>query len=263
MMKLKRGQVTIFIIIAVVIVAAALIVIFTVPGVRDALNLGGETNPNIIMKNCLEDTLVANIKTISLQGGSMNPAPAFSYKNQSLRYLCYSSEFYKTCVVQEPMLVHSVSKEIESSIEDKANECLREMQEELESSYSSVEMSNGDMQVNLLPGKIEVVFDRSLNLGSGESRQTVDSFKVVLDNNLYELLSIANNIIEWETVYGDAETTAYMDYYRDIKVEKIKQIDGTTVYIISDRNSEDKFQFASRSLAWPPAYGFESVSTTQ
>jgi len=54
--------------------------------------------------------------------------------------------------------------------------------------------------------------------------------------------------------FGDAETTTYMNYYRDLKVEKKKKTDGTTVYIITDRNDGNKFQFASRSIAWPPGY---------
>ena len=47
-----------------------------------------------------------------------------------------------------------------------------------------------------------------------------------------------------------------MILYPGVKVEKYKQEDGTTVYILTDRNTNDKFQFAVRSLAWPPGYGF-------
>ena len=46
-----------------------------------------------------------------------------------------------------------------------------------------------------------------------------------------------------------------MNYYHDLNVEKKKQSDGSTIYILTDRNNENKFQFASRSVAWPPGYG--------
>jgi hypothetical protein len=37
-------------------------------------------------------------------------------------------------------------------------------------------------------------------------------------------------------------------------MQKIKQDDGTTLYIIENKKTGEKFQFASRSLAFPPGY---------
>ena len=48
-----------------------------------------------------------------------------------------------------------------------------------------------------------------------------------------------------------------MNYYRDLKVEKLKQSEGTTVYILTDLNNNKKFQFASRSMAWKPGLSWE------
>ena len=98
-----------------------------------------------------------------------------------------------------------------------------------------------------------------LTVSKGEAAR-YNSFNVILNNNLYELTSIANSIIDWETNYGDAETTIYMSYYKDLKVEKKKQQDGTSIYILTDRNNGDIFQFASRSVAWPPGYGTAGIS---
>ena len=46
-----------------------------------------------------------------------------------------------------------------------------------------------------------------------------------------------------------------MTYYPWLKVEKILRDDGTKIYILTDRNTGDKFEFAVRSVAWPPGYG--------
>ena len=73
-----------------------------------------------------------------------------------------------------------------------------------------------------------------------------------MNNNLYELTAIAQNIIEWETIYGEADCDYYMDLYSNIKCEKYPQTDDTTIYILTDKNTEDKFQFASRSIAFAP-----------
>jgi hypothetical protein len=42
------------------------------------------------------------------------------------------------------------------------------------------------------------------------------------------------------------------EYYHDLKVEKKKQIDETSIYILTNRDTGEKFQFASRSYAFPP-----------
>ena len=64
--------------------------------------------------------------------------------------------------------------------------------------------------------------------------------------------------MEGETLFGDIETTYYMSLYPELKVEKLKQTDGSTIYILSERDTQNKFQFASRSVAWPPGYGVAS-----
>ena len=59
-----------------------------------------------------------------------------------------------------------------------------------------------------------------------------------MNNNLYELVSIANSIIDSESNLGDANERFYMDIYPDLKVEKFNQVDGSTIYIVTDRNRE-------------------------
>jgi len=45
-----------------------------------------------------------------------------------------------------------------------------------------------------------------------------------------------------------------MSYYHGLKVEKLNQEEGSTLYILTDKDTENKFQFASRSVAWPIGY---------
>ena len=128
------------------------------------------------------------------------------------------------------------------------------MRQTYEKKGYAVNLRQGTMGVELLPKRIVVTFNHSLTL-TKETSQTYDSFTVAVHNNLYELISIVNSILNWEARYGDSETTVYMNYYHDLKVEKKKQSDGSTIYILTDRNNGKKFQFASRSVAWPPGFG--------
>ncbi len=249
----KRAQVTIFIIIAVIIVAAAILIYSFYPQIKTSFGIE-EKNPQSYIQSCIESDIKEAADNLSLQGGSLVPENYILYNNEKIEYLCYTGEYYKTCVVQQPMLKGHIESEIKGYIKEKAESCFNSMEESYRKKGYNINLKRGLTIVELLPQKIVSVFNYSLVLTKGEDSEKYDSFRVVLDNNLYELVSIANSILEWEATYGEAETTFYMDYYHNLKVEKIKQSDGTAIYILTDRNKGDKFQFASRSVAWPPGY---------
>ncbi len=223
------------------------------PQIKAGLGLE-EKNPQAFIQNCIEEKIKESVTNLSLQGGSLSPENYILYDNAKIEYLCYTNEYYKTCVVQQPMLKKHIESEIKNEIEEEVEMCFDSMKESFQKRGYDVNLKKGAEDVELLPGKVITTFNYSLTLTKGEVEQ-YDSFTIVLNNNIYELISIANSIIEWEAKYGDAETTTYMNYYHNLKVEKQKQSDGTTIYIITDRNTENKFQFASRSVAWPPGYG--------
>ena len=116
-----------------------------------------------------------------------------------------------------------------------------------------VTLEKGDTEVELLPKRIILTFNSALSLRK-DTTENYEKLKVILNNNLYELVGITLSILNLETTLGDSEITTYMNFYHDLKVEKKKQSDGTTIYILTDLNNEKKFQFASRSMAWRPGY---------
>ena len=251
--KNKKGQVTIFIILAVVIVVIGVLVYMFYPQIKSSLGLE-EKNPQAFIQSCIEEKINEDITKLSLQGGSLSPGNYILYDNEQVEYLCYTNEYYKKCVVQQPMLKKHIESEIKEGIKEEVDMCFDSMEKSFQQRGYEVKLRKGPEDIELLPKRVIARFNYSLTLTKGET-ENYDSFNIVLNNNIYELISIANSIIAWESTYGDAETTTYMNYYHDLKVEKKKQSDGTTIYIITDRNTENKFQFASRSVAWPPGYG--------
>ena len=254
-MKNRGGQVTIFVIVGIIIVVAGVLVYSFYPQIKTTLGFEA-SNPSAFIQGCLEEDIENNLETLSLQGGSLDPQHYMFYDDEKIEYLCYTSEYYQTCVVQQPMLQNHIESEIEGAIDARAVECFDKLEQSYISKGYSVDLKKNNMSVMLLPEKVVATFDYELVLTKGDV-ETYDSFEVIVHNNIYELVSITNSIIDWETSYGDAETTIYMDYYHDLKVEKKKQSDGSTVYILTDRDDGNKFQFASRSIAWPPGYGVD------
>ncbi|MBI2043425.1 hypothetical protein HYT25_03485 [Candidatus Pacearchaeota archaeon] len=247
----NRGQLTIFVIAAIVIVGIIGMIYFFFPSVL--VNLGVVSgNPSAFMQDCIEEEIQNNVETISLQGGSLEPENFILYKDQKIEYLCYNGNYYLPCVMQQPLLKQHIESEIERGIKNQEDVCFENLKDSFERRGFDISLSEGETFVELLPKKISVTFEKEITLTQGDESQRFEKINVVLNNNLYELTSIADSILNWEARYGDSETTLYMGYYHDLKVEKLKQSDGSTIYILTDRNKGNKFQFASRSVAWPP-----------
>jgi len=253
--KSKRSQVTVFVIIAIVIVVAAVILYFLYPKIKAVFI---EQTPTGFIEQCIEKEVINKIEQISMQGGSLNPENYIMYDNYPVEYLCYTNEYYKTCIMQQPMLKTHIEQEIEKAITPKIEDCVNQFKRNFEKKGYGVSISRKGHVVELFPGKILITLNYPTTI-TKEATESFDDFKIQVNNNLYDLVMIATSILNWEARYGDAETTTYMTYYPNIKVEKKKQTDGSTIYILTNRDRETKFQFATRSIAWPPGYGVEDV----
>jgi hypothetical protein len=248
----KRGQVTIFIIIAIIIIALGFLIYSFYPQIKSSLGVKQE-NPENYIQTCIEDDLAKAVETVSVQGGSISLENYIMYDNEKVEYLCYTNEYYRPCVVQQPMLKQHIEAEIKKEIESEVDKCFSSMKSSYEKKGYSVQLSSGSKKIELLPERVVATFDYSFIITKGDT-QNYKSFVVMLNNNLYELSAIADSIIDWEASYGDAEVTAYMTYYPKLKVEKILKGDKGKVYVITNRDTGDKFQFAIRGQIWPAGY---------
>jgi len=249
----KRGQVTIFIIIALLIIGIAIAIYFLIPRAETGTTFDVK-NPNAFLQSCLEDNVNNIIDTLSLKGGSIDPENYFLYQGEKIEYLCYTNEYYKTCIIQQPLLKQHIEAEIKKNIVDDVQACFNSLENNYKNQGYNVNLQDGKTVVELLPKRVAINFEDYILTITKGGTEKYDSLNVVLNNNLYELTSIVNSIIDWESAYGDAETTTYMAYYKDLKVEKRVQQDGTKIYVLTDRNTGKQFRFASRSVAWPPGF---------
>jgi flagellar basal body-associated protein FliL len=68
----KRGQVAIFVIVAIVIVVGGIIVYFLFPNVVDVIS-GRELEPESYLRSEIEPEVFDGIERLSVQGGYANP----------------------------------------------------------------------------------------------------------------------------------------------------------------------------------------------
>ena len=110
-----------------------------------------------------------------------------------------------------------------------------------------------NVQASLIPNSVLVTINAPMTVSRGGT-SSFERFRVGTSSQLYDLVMLASSISNYEARYGDSDTLTYMLYYPDIRVEKKEQSDGSRVYILTHKPSNEKFIFASRSIAWPAGY---------
>lgn len=253
--NLKKGQATIWVIIAIFIVAIILLFFIIRGDIR--ISGGGQMfseNPEQYLQKCLEPVVKPTIQKLGNQGGYLEPAGFIVFNETKVPYLCYTSEYYKTCVIQQPNLYGLMEKNIVQLLKPEVEKCMNELKSDFESKGYKVTKGNSNLNVSLAPQRLILNIKAPLTL-SKEFSKSYQDFNLNYGTNMYELIGLATSIIDYEATYGDSEITLYISYYPDISIEKLKLNDGTKIYVVSNVMSKENIKFASRSLVWPAGYG--------
>ena len=246
----KKAQVAIFVILAIAISAVLLIIFlsdmrlpFTTPV------------PDVELSNCLEENVQEALELVLSSGGSIDPELYYRYQDEKFEYLCYTKDFYKKCVMQKPLLKQSIQREIQAHVQPAVNGCVNDLKDRLRRRGWDIDSAGtNEVTVNIIPDNVQILLDLEMKIEKDGNKKVYEGFNADFVSKAYDLIMVASSITNWEAHYGDASPEVYMGFYHDLKVEKKKQSDGTTLYIITNLNSEEVLRFASRSLAWPPGY---------
>lgn len=246
----RKAQVTIFIIVGIIIVAAVLIFfLWYKPTYID----GGA---KVGFEGCVETAVEDALAELGDTGGFVEPEFYYLYEGNRIPYFCYTSLYYKACVNQKPLLKQHFEENLQKAVRGKIDSCYNSALEDLRAQGYSVVGEGRDMTLEIVPGSVGILYDAPVVI-QREGSQSFTRFNFDTQSSIYKMLMIATSIIQFETKFGDADTDSFMLYYPDLIVRKLKQGDGTTIYIIEDKISETKLQFASRSFVFPAGYGID------
>jgi len=155
--------------------------------------------------------------------------------------------------MQQPMLKQHVEREIQDYMNSRARSCIEGLKDEMEARGYTVKSDYKGSSVQIIPGSIVITINAGISL-TKEGTQSFSKFEVKQPSEMYNLLMLSTSILNYEARYGDSDTISYMFYYPSLRIEKIKQGDGSKIYSLTDSNTNDNFMFATRSLAWPGGY---------
>jgi hypothetical protein len=245
--KPKKAQITIFIILALAIV---LVVLLLFVGRNNLITILGGKEPVEQIKDCITTPLEEAIETISDQGGSLEPENYYLYRGNRLTYLCYTESTYGKCVMQKPLLKQSIEKELEEYIEPRVKSCIEGVKSSFRDKGYIVDSKEPEIDLSLMLNSFILKINADLRFEK-DKVEVYESINIDINSRLYDLIMVAGSISNWEARYGESESLLYMGYYPQLKVEKKKQFDGTTIYMLTQRNTLDTFKFAIRSVVIP------------
>ena len=252
-MRIKRGQVTIFIILAVLIVSA-IFLFFLLRGKQAIDFFSREENPQSFIEKCGKDSMEEAANIMLLQGGYITPESYKLYKNNKVAYLCYTNKYYYSCINQEPLYIEFLEEEIKNYIEPKIKDCFYSLEQEYKDKGYKVNSGALDLSVELNPKQVRVEINKKLELSKNEETRKFENFNARLNTPLYDLAVIAVEIANQEAKFCNFEYVGFSLLYPEFIIEK-KQVGSeetaSDIYIIKEKISEKKMLIATRSCALP------------
>ncbi len=250
----KRGQVTLFIIIAVVIVAVVAITIVFLPRLLPRKEMPAVLDPEAYISDCINLHLEPLVETLASQGGYIELGNCIFYKDVCRHYLCYTTTSYEACINQEPLLKEHVEEELKNKLrsENVIRNCINNFAEAARKQNWDISVCQvPKFSINLTEGKVNVPIECEITMTKGEDSRRFEELNPYLEWPLYEFVLLAKEIIDEEITNTDFDPVAYMLRHYWVEIEKFRASDGSKIYTLRERNSGKEFVFAIRNYVLP------------
>ena len=248
-MNKKRGQVTIFIIIAILIVAGILVAMWLLG--RSDVDAPGEMSPTEFVQSCARGVVEDSVEKILANGGEVVPTQSIMYQGEAYNYLCYQGDYYFGCYNIHPMLEEQVEAEIDRDTRDEVLRCFGRLEEDYISKGYNFDGGNGSYSLDLLPGEVRLNLKMDVEISRDGTAQSFRDFDTRVSSPIYDLVRVAREIVNSESQFCHFEYNGYMLLYPKFNIQRWDYVDSK-LYRVIDRATGDEFKFAVRSCAYPP-----------
>ena len=110
-------------------------------------------------------------------------------------------------------------KELAIELQDNLDSCVRDLKAAYErKGYEVSSTRRAETDVSIVPDKIRIDFSAPMTITKeGEGSNTFRSFEVEIKSEMYDILIISTSIVDFETNYGDAQTSLYYSRPRPVR----------------------------------------------
>lgn len=253
-----RGQVTIFIIVAVIIIALVILFFLFKKQILGNILPINIDNPERFIEECIDKDVLIALNEISSQGGYFsNPLnKTFTFEDEGvgydISYLCYNQNYYYPCVNQEPLLINHLKEEIKNRITVDVKNCFDKLAETAEDAGYGVEANYDGYDISLQEGKLIIYINGGLSFFKGDSPVDINNLEVAIPTRFYDNALVVQEIVNQEAKYCNFEPLGFMMYYQDYDISKFRTGESDKIYTVKSRKTGEWFRFMIRSCAIPP-----------
>lgn len=255
-MNNPKGQVTMFIIIALVIVAIVVLIIF-LTGEKDPEQPLSSDEESIerFLQTCLEDSVYESLDVIGRHGGDNNPEfnVTFKYQNEpsfeDIGYLCHTYENNTPCVNSEPLLLKKVEREIKEYIDADVDNCKNLLGQSLydQGYVPIVRYTPGDFAVDLDKNNMNVNINIEISLTRGNQTISRNGVDISFETKFYDLVRTTERIIRDDVVNCNFNIADYIWKYPKFKIDRQTTLDDfSDIYTVEIKGNPEMFRFATR-----------------
>jgi len=262
----KRGQITIFIVIAILIIALV-VVVFLVRNQLIPLPKAGITSSSLQFENSIKECVRVNarnaITTLSLAGGDTeNELNSITLNNKKYTYLCYTATAGgcyegntnpRACVNQKEVIWHDetqLEEKLETMITENSQSCINKVLESAEKNGFTVTALEPKSDVEIKDGRVDVSYIREIEITKGDDKSSFEKFDVAIQSNLWDFIWVTNNIIneksDCDTSCVDTDVIAG-DGVLVIPAPEGRAINTEDADIYTLKKGNEEFKFAIRS----------------
>jgi len=252
--KTHKGQITIFVIIALIVVVLIALIFVLVK--KPNITITATENPQAYIENCLKNSLEKTETKILDGNGYLNITDNYilmsiNKPKEKVPYLCKSSEFYNPCINQEPMLIGLIKQEFEKQVKIDAQTCFSSLIRELKNKGNTVTEGDMTLQIKFYENSVAAEVNKKIGIQKDSESSSYETFIGEINSPIYRLTNTARSIINYESTLCEFNLIGWMKVYRDILISKFVTSDQSKVYTLTDKSSGKKLSFALRTCILP------------
>ncbi len=250
----KKGQVTIFIIFGILVIAGILAFFLLRAKITPGSSGSIEQNSESFLQTCIQDKVNEGIGLIMKQGGYIKPNIYINWEGENVSYLCYTANYYRPCVNQEPVLISHIKDDLKDYISKDFENCFADYGKSLEQQNYAVQVNYKGFGLDINNGKVIITSDSELTYTRSGETSKFNNFKLIIPSRLYDLATVAQEVTAQEAKYCNFENVGFGLLYPQFKVDIFKSSSLDKIYTIIYKKSNEQFKFAIRGCVIPPGF---------
>ena len=254
----NRGQITIFVIVAILLVSA-IILIFILYQNQIEITERSEKDSEGEFSDCINSYVSEAVESIFENAGFIEK-PALTYlvrnpKNyyfqdevKEIPYLCYTGLNYARCNPINPLMINYLEDEIKQYIEPKVEICFESLKRELQDKAYNIRLGNTEsFDIEIKDGFIEINIIKKLTREKAGEEEIFEQFSSKFNTNLYKIAKVSEEIISQEIALCNSDYLSIMEGNNRINIKKFQTGDNVKIYTVKDMVTKKEWKFAIRN----------------